>query len=197
MKRNVVVLFVIIFTVAFMVYLGARLSRKNVQAGGVGAGQGSSLKAGAMAPDFELQTVDGRTIRLSGFRGKAVLLNFWATWCGPCKIETPWLVDFYKQYQPQGLEIVGVSMDDDGNRDEIAKFVKEMNINYTIVQGTEKVADAYGGIDGLPISFFVDRNGKIVNMTIGLKGQRDLEDDIKKTLAVPMQTASASNSVPK
>lgn len=192
MKRNVAVLFVIIFTVALMIFLGSRLSRNKVQVNGGAPDQGSpSVKTGSVAPDFQLNTLDGKPVKLSAYRGKAVLLNFWATWCGPCKVETPWLVDFYKQYQPQGLEIVGVSMDDDGSNDEIAKFVKEMNINYTIVQGTEKVADAYGGIDGLPISFFIDRNGKVVDMTIGLRGKRDLEDDIKKALATPVQTASA------
>jgi thiol-disulfide isomerase/thioredoxin len=195
-KRNVVVLFVIIFTVAFMVYLGARLSRKNVQVNGIVPEQASAMK-GNVAPDFELSTLDGKPVKLSGYRGKAVLLNFWATWCGPCKVETPWLVDFYKQYQPQGLEIVGVAMDDAGSQDEIAKFVKDMNINYTIVQGTEKVGDAYGGVDGLPSSFFIDRNGKIVDMTLGLRGRSDLEDDIKKALGAPLQTASASNTVAK
>jgi cytochrome c biogenesis protein CcmG/thiol:disulfide interchange protein DsbE len=182
-----------------MVYLGARLSRKSVQAGGTASPaeeeSSSTPKAGSMAPDFELKTADGKIVKLSDYRGKAVLLNFWATWCGPCKIETPWLVDFYKQYQPQGLEIVGVAMDDAGSQDEIAKFVKDMNINYTIVQGTEKVADAYGGIDGLPISFFIDRNGKIVNMTIGLRGQRDLEDDIKKIVTASPQAVAAGNHV--
>lgn len=175
-----------------MVYVGARISRNNVQAGTGAPEQESALK-GSIAPDFELNSLDGKAVKLSSYRGKAVLLNFWATWCGGCKVETPWLVDFYKQYQPQGLEIVGVSMDDAGSHDEIAKFVKEMNINYTIVQGTEKVGDAYGGVDGLPTSFFIDRNGKIVNMTLGLRDRRDLEDDIKKAIAAPLQTASAGN----
>ena len=195
MKRNGVVLIVIIGVVALMIYAGARLSRKPVQAGGVAPEQESTLKAGSTAPDFELKTLDGKPVKLSDYRGKAVLLNFWATWCGPCKVETPWLVDFYKQYQPQGLEIVGVAMD--SGPKEIPDFVKEMNINYTIVEGTENVSDAYGGLDGYPVNFFIDRNGKIVDVVLGLRGQSDLEDYIKKTLAVPAQTTSASNSVAK
>jgi peroxiredoxin len=196
-KRNGVVLIVIIGVVALMIYAGARLSRKPVQAGGVAPvdaqEESSMIKPGSMAPNFELKTPDGKPVKLSDYRGKAVLLNFWATWCGPCKVETPWLVDFYKQYQPQGLEVVGVAMDSE--HDEIPKFVKDMDINYTIVEGTENVSDAYGGLDGYPVNFFVDRNGKIVDVVIGLRSHSDMEDDIKKVLAAPAQTAAASNAV--
>ena len=87
------------------------------------------------APDFELKSLDGRTVKLSDFHGKVVVLNFWATWCAPCRVETPWLVDFYRQYKEQGLEVVGVSMDD-GNQEHVAEFVKEMGINYTVLTGT-------------------------------------------------------------
>ena len=179
-----------------MIYAGARLSRQTaVQSGGAPPEEASSLKPGSTAPDFELKTVDGKPVKLSSYRGKAVLLNFWATWCGPCKIETPWLVDFYKQYQPNGLEIVGIAMDSE--HDEIPKFVKDMNINYTILEGTENVSDAYGGLSGYPVTFFIDRNGKIVNVVYGLKGHSDLEDDIKKALGASAQTASAATSVAK
>ncbi|HLQ50973.1 MAG TPA: TlpA disulfide reductase family protein [Terriglobales bacterium] len=196
MKRNGTVLIVIIGVVSLMIYAGARLSRQTAaQSGGAPPEEASSLKAGSTAPDFELKTVDGKPVKLSSYRGKAVLLNFWATWCGPCKIETPWLVDFYKQYQPNGLEIVGIAMDSE--HDEIPKFVKDMNINYTILEGTEKVSDAYGGLSGFPVTFFIDRNGKIVNVVYGLRSHSDLEDDIKKALAAPAQTASAAGPAGK
>lgn len=191
MKRNGVVLIVIAALVALMIYAGVRISRKS---GGTPSAQ-AALSKGSLAPDFELKTLDGKPVKLSSFRGKAVLLNFWATWCGPCKIETPWFVDFYKQYRPQGLEIVGVAMD--SGHEEIPQFVKEMNINYTIVEGTEQVSDAYGGLDGYPVTFFIDRNGKILKMVQGLTGQGDLEQDIKQALAVPVQTASAGSSAAK
>jgi peroxiredoxin len=191
-KRNGIILIAIIGVVALMIYAGARLSRKSAQAAADAPAEESVLKAGGMAPDFELKTLDGKVVKLSSYRGKAVLLNFWATWCGPCKVETPWIVDLSKRYQAQGLEVLGVSMDDASSSDDIAKFVKEMAIPYTIVQGTEAVGDAYGGVGVLPVTYYIDRNGKIVSTVIGIKSQSEMEDDIKKALAVPVQTASAA-----
>ena len=118
---------------------------------------------------------------LSDLHGKAVLLNFWATWCGPCKIEMPWLVELQNQYGNQGLQVVGVAMDD-SSKDEIAKFAKDMGVNYPVLIGKEAVGDAYGGVPALPESFFIGRDGKIVDQIIGLKGRSEIEDAIKKAL---------------
>ena len=126
--------------------------------------------------------VAGKATQLAGFRGKAVLLNFWATWCGPCKIEMPWLVDLQKKYGPQGLQIVGVAMDDTSDK-EIADFTHKMGVNYVVLKGTEKVGDLYGGVDRLPLTYFVDRSGKVVDEIVGLRSASDIEDAIKKTLA--------------
>jgi len=109
------------------------------------------------------------------------MLNFWATWCGPCKLEMPWLVDLQKKYGPDGLQIVGVAMDDTDQKD-IDAFAKKMGVNYIVLQGTEKVGDAYGGVSGLPESFFLDRSGKIVDETVGLVSQSEIENNIKKSL---------------
>jgi len=104
------VLVVVAFVVALMLYVGYHKARRP------GASLTSHLTQSSPAPDFSLVALDGKTMRLSDFRGKAVLLNFWATWCGPCKIEMPWLVDLQKQYGAQGLQIVGVAMDDASKR---------------------------------------------------------------------------------
>jgi len=133
-----------------------------------------------IAPGFALRSLDGRTVKLSDFRGKAVLLNFWATWCAPCRIEMPWLVEFYKQYQSQGLEIVGVSMDDAGQETAVAEFIKEHNVNYPILIGNNDVADLYGGLRFLPQTLFIDREGNIVKTMYGIKSKEDFEHSIKE-----------------
>ena len=143
------------------------------------------------APDFTLESLDGKSVRLSDLRGKAVLLNFWATWCGPCKIETPWLVELQNQYGSQGLQVIGVAMDDSG-KDEIAKFAKDMGVNYPVLLGKEAVGDAYGGVPALPESFFIGRDGKIVDKIIGLKGKAEIEDSIKKALGTEAAKDEAS-----
>ena len=117
-------------------------------------------------------------MRLSDFRGKAVLLNFWATWCGPCKIEMPWLVDLQKQYGAQGLQIVGVAMDD-ASKEDIAKFASDMGVNYPILIGKEAVGNDYGGVPALPETFVIARDGKIVDKIIGIRGKAEFEDVIK------------------
>ena len=138
---------------------------------------------GSMAPDFSLKNLaDGKDIRLSSLRGKAVLVNFWATWCEPCKIEMPSLVDLQKKYGPQGLQIVGVAMDDADDK-EITTFAHKMGVNYLVVRGTEKVGDLYGGVDRLPMTYYLDRSGKVVDETMGMAGEATLEDAIKRALA--------------
>jgi thiol-disulfide isomerase/thioredoxin len=138
---------------------------------------------GSVAPDFSLKSLpDGKEVSLSSLRGKAVLVNFWATWCEPCKIEMPSLVDMQKKYGPQGLQIVGVAMDDADDK-EISTFAHKMGVNYLVLRGTEKVGDLYGGIDHLPMTYYLDRSGKVVDETLGMAGEATFEDAIKRALA--------------
>jgi thiol-disulfide isomerase/thioredoxin len=138
---------------------------------------------GSQAPDFELKLLGGKgkTMQLSSLKGKAVIVNFWATWCEPCKIEMPWLVELQKKYGPQGLQIVGVAVDD-AEEKTISNFARKMGVNYPVLLGTEKVADLYGGVDGLPTNFFLDRSGKVVDHVLGLVSESVIEDAIKKSL---------------
>ena len=157
-----------------MLVLGFKLARHSAPTGAASAAQPNGV-----APDFTLQSLDGKTVHLSDYRGKAVVLNFWATWCGPCKIEMPWFVDLQKQYGPAGVQFLGVAMDDASTKD-IAEFAQSMNVNYPILIGKEAVGEAYGGVQFLPETFYLDRNGKIVDKAFGLKGRGEIEDDIKK-----------------
>jgi peroxiredoxin len=173
-KRNPLALVVVAVVAAAMLYFGFHMARRS------GPAPPPITKSGP-APDFTLQSLDGNSMRLSDLRGKAVLLNFWATWCSPCKIEMPWFIELQKQYGAQGLQIVGVAMDD-SSKEDIAKFAKEMGVNYPVLLGKEEVGEAYGGVPALPETFFIGRDGKIVDKIIGLKGKAEIEDSIKRAL---------------
>ena len=176
MKRNPLILFFIAAIVAAMLFAGVRMARKN-RANGPTNGQ----LMGNLAPDFELQGLDGKSMKLSDFRGKAVLLNFWATYCEPCKIEIPWFVELQKEYGPQGFQIVGVANDDASTAD-IAKFAKEMGINYPILIGKDSVSDSYK-VSVLPTTFFLDRDGKLIAREFGLQSRSVFVDHIKKAMS--------------
>src|SRR5277367_3638025 len=182
--RSPLSLFVAAVAIALMLYFGFHMARRS-------APPRAPNGINASAPDFTLQSLDGKNMRLSDFRGKAVLLNFWATWCGPCRIEMPWFVDLQNQYGAQGLQIVGVAMDD-SSKDDIAKFVKDMGVNYPILIGKDSVGDQYGGVPALPQSFLIARDGKIVDKIVGLRGKSEIEDAIRKALNTRPASSQAS-----
>jgi len=180
MKRNLFILAGIVLAMAVLIYGASHKSGISNSQAAEPPTAGSAQSN--LAPDFELKTLDGRSVKLTDFRGKAVVLNFWATYCGPCRVEMPWLINFYQRYKAQGLEIVGVSMDD-GGQEQIESFIKEMNVNYTIVMGNHSVGDAYGGARFLPQTFLIDPDGRIVKSVVGIKSKNDFEDNIKQLLA--------------
>jgi peroxiredoxin len=136
------------------------------------------------APEFALKDADGKTVKLSDYKGKVVLLNFWATWCGPCKMEIPWFIDFEKEYKDKGFAVLGVAMDDDG-WDAVKPYLEEKKVNYRMVLGNDQVAEQYGGVDSLPTSILIDRDGRIATMHIGLVSKSDYRNDIIQLLEQP------------
>lgn len=140
------------------------------------------LKLSSPAPDFTLESLTGNNLSLSDYHGKLVLLNFWATWCAPCKIPTPRFIELQNAYGPQGLQIIGVALDEDATKAEIAEFADKMRVNYPILIGNEKVARAYGGIPAMPASFFIGRDGKIIDKIIGIKEKDEFEISIQRAL---------------
>jgi peroxiredoxin len=217
LKRNHLVLILVVAALVLMVWAGVDNYRRrkaeqerlremqavlapaaptaSADAGAAPEEEWKSPLEGKAAPSFTLENLQGQKVSLASYKGKAVLVNFMATWCAPCKVETPWLIKLRDQYGPQGFEILGISTDDLDKDDkkmnaqdkaDIAKFVSNMHINYPVLIDGDSISHPYGGdsgIDALPTSFFVDRNGKVIAATVGLHDRDELEANIKKALA--------------
>jgi peroxiredoxin len=145
----------------------------------VPAGKG---EVGSIAPAFTLPDLDGKPVALASMKGKVVILDFWATWCPPCKEEIPHFVRLQSKYKPQGLEIVGLALDLGGAK-EVRPFAEEHDVNYTMLIGNEDVAKAYGNVTMIPTTFVLDRNGKIVQRFIGYTAPEVFEETIRPLLA--------------
>mgnify|MGYP000143723779 CR=1 FL=1 len=134
------------------------------------------------APDFTLETTTGKKLSLKDFKGKVVLLNFWATWCGPCKIEIPWFVEFAEQHKDDGLVVLGLSVDDTPAK--IQAFAKEYNVTYPMLVGLDRedFQESYGPIWGIPMTFFIDREGTLCRTHAGIATREEFEKDIADLL---------------
>jgi thiol-disulfide isomerase/thioredoxin len=132
------------------------------------------------APEFVRTDLNHRRLDLRAYRGKVVLLNFWATWCAPCQLEMPRFVAWQNQYGPHGLQIIGVSMDDDSAA--ASSLVKKLKLNYPVVMGNEKLGQLYGGVMGLPITFLIDSQGKVQAQYQGETDLNSIEEQFKPLL---------------
>jgi len=146
--------------------------------------------AGTPAPDVIFKDLEGKDVPLSSFKGKVVLINFWATWCDPCYIEIPWLIEMQQKYEARGFTVLGISMDEDG-KSAVAPFLakerfnvngQKLPMNYPIVIGNDEVADKFGGLLGYPTSFLISRDGKIVKKVQGLISYEELTKAIESQL---------------
>ena len=132
--------------------------------------------------NFTLKDINNKDVKLASLKGKVVLLDFWATWCGPCKIEIPWFIEFQQKYGARGLQVVGISVDDTLNK--LQPYVSQMKMNYTVLQGLDhdEVQDAFGPIFGIPVTVVISRDGKVCGKHTGLTSKDRFETEIKSLL---------------
>ncbi|HEY1756886.1 MAG TPA: TlpA disulfide reductase family protein [Bryobacteraceae bacterium] len=129
------------------------------------------------APEFVLKDASGQDVKLSDYHGKVVLLNFWATWCGPCEVEIPWFIDFQREYKDRDFAVLGVSLDEDGWK-SVRPFVANEKVNYRVMVTTEQVDQLYGGVDSLPTTFIIDREGRVASSHVGLASKNTYRKEI-------------------
>jgi thiol-disulfide isomerase/thioredoxin len=194
MRKTIVVLVIVVALVTLTAWANRRWPADDAQ-----AAQQQIAPADDSAPigsdDAALQTLplvdlDGKPVTLSDYRGKVVLVDFWATWCEPCKIETPWLIDFQQKYASRGFVVLGIAMDEEGAK-IVAPYVastqfdvngqKEI-MNYRILLGTDDIADKFGGVEGYPTGMLFDRDGRKVKTLIGLEDYGEIDKDIQSLL---------------
>ena len=185
MKKNLLLVLAAVALIAAAVVVDKRWMGKN-------AVQSAAAKAANLpdAPNFTLQDLQGSSVSLEQFRGKVVLVNFWATWCGPCEVEMPWFIEFQEKYGARGFTMVGLAMDEEG-RKVVAPWIEkkrfdvngaQVPVNYPILLGNDKVADQFGGLIGLPTSLLISRDGKIIKRFIGLVGHEHYVKSIEDNL---------------
>ena len=189
MKRNALVFVALVIAIMAMLASGKYLDRNRKH----GAMKLVGNVHGVAAPDFTLISLDGGKVSLSDYRGKAVLLNFWATWCPPCKVEMPWFENLQTQYAKDGLVVLGVAMDD-SEPATIAKFASTLGVNYPVLLGTDKVSDDYGDVQYLPTTFYIGRDGTIVDKMTGLLDRKDIEEAVKKALGTTSRPVTAQQN---
>jgi thiol-disulfide isomerase/thioredoxin len=207
LKRNTFVLFVTLFVLAVFAWAGwanyeyrrqaaekmlaSARGAELVAAGSSDDGTAPSPLVGKPAPAFTLQDLRGNKVSLADYKGKAVLVNFWATWCGPCKLETPWIVQLRDRYASQGFEVLGIDSEGDDlpdtdkaglakQKSAVAEFVQQEHMPYPVLLGGDSLEKPYGGLDAMPTSFYVDRNGTIVAAQMGISSKDDMEAKIRK-----------------
>ena len=139
---------------------------------------------GKPAPAFTLLDTTGKKVSLADYKGRPVVVNFWATWCGPCKVEMPWFEEFSKKYAPDGLEILGMTFDVEAGKPTIEGEIKKMGVTYPVVLTDTMVQTEYlSDSEVLPMSFYVDKSGTVMQVTAGLSSKADLEAQVKAVIA--------------
>jgi thiol-disulfide isomerase/thioredoxin len=192
MKKVLLILSTVLILIAATIYAdrATRIKTKVPETGTVKVDSPTGPTAGAPAPDFTLKDLQGNDVSLSQFKGKVVLIDFWATWCEPCKVEIPWLIELQQKYGDRGFTVLGIAMDEEG-KSVVAPFVQKERwdvngqkfpMSYPIVIGNDDVANKYGGLYGYPTGFLISRDGKQVLKIEGLRGYDEIAKAIESQL---------------
>ncbi len=142
---------------------------------------GMVLGQEAIAPQFVLKDLNGRTVRLSAYRGKVVVINFWATWCPPCRAEMPDLVRYQREYARQGLQIIGITYPPE-SKSRVQRFARSLKVNYPIILGTRQIRARFSSMDVLPLTVVIDRDGKVNDIIRGILLPEEFDEKIKPLL---------------
>ena len=132
-----------------------------------------------MAPAFSVKTVEGRSLRLTDLKNKPVIIDFWATWCGPCRASMPHLNDMHARYGSKGLTVIGMSVDEAGSA-PVKKFANNLGIKFTIAMANDEVLDAYGPIRSIPTTVFINRKGEVVRRVVGYIDKETMDGYVKE-----------------
>ena len=181
MRKNPLLLSGVLVLASAAALLLSGCTQGDHQAGRGGTSIGGAPRAGASAPSFTLRDISGNIVQSSNLLGKPVVINFFATWCPPCREETPGFVEVYNKYKKQGFELVGISLDTD-TREDLPSFVMTYRIGYRILLGDLDTARAYGGVSSLPTTFFIGKDGRIRNVHVGYLDPDDFEREVRNLL---------------
>jgi len=185
MKKTILILTIVI-AATIVVYVADKATRVHTSA----AMRPAAMKAGASAPDMSVKDLDDKSVTLADYKGKVVLVNFWATWCDPCREEIPWLIEMQDKYGPKGFTVLGVAMDEEG-KPVVAPFVakerydvkgEKLPMNYPIVIGNEGVAEKFGGLLGYPTSVLISKDGKQIKRVTGIINEEEISKLIEGQL---------------
>lgn len=147
-----------------------------------------------MAPDFALRDLQGKTVRLADFSGQVRIVNFWATWCGPCWMEIPHLQELYDKYRDQGMVVIGISLDQRGDQ-VVQPFVEELGMTYPVALGDRQTTQAYGDVTAIPTTFIIDRKGQIYHIYMGYRDKAEFEEAIQALLRESAATRQPTGGV--
>ncbi|MGH9327349.1 MAG: TlpA family protein disulfide reductase [Terriglobia bacterium] len=188
-KKNIAI---IVIVVAIAIVVGLYFINRNWIKPVAAQQEQAQAKPGdfPMAPDFTLTDIFGKKLSLSEYRGKVVLLDFWATWCGPCRMEIPGFVQLQKRYGADGFQAIGLSMDD--SPQPVLAFYKQFNMDYPVAMGSDKVSELYGGIVGLPTTFLIGRDGRIYDKVPGAVDVKRFDLEIQTLLSASSNTEAKS-----